>query len=338
MKKTPRTQNIRIYGAALLMRNLVALVQEIDGVRTAEDIEFIHRMRVATRRLRSALPLFGPLIAPKQYSNWIKSIRGITRALGEARDADVQIDHISKFLQPLKPPERAGVKRLLLRLQQRRSLMQNDVIKALERFEKSKIVPDMAEKLAPLDIFKDMIEPNEPELLQLAKISIQEKLAAFLDYEPFIHLPEKVTELHAMRIAAKRLRYTMEYFAPLYKNELKSNLKVLRTSQELLGDIHDCDVWISFIPVFAEEERRRTQDYFGHTKPFNRILPGLQYYLECRQIDRGNLYGSFVESWESWQQQGVWINLQITLDEALVDGQNALAAEVELVPEPVDEE
>ncbi|HET7776039.1 MAG TPA: CHAD domain-containing protein, partial [Azospira sp.] len=59
-----------VFGALLLHRYLDALIQEVDGVRTAEDIECIHRMRVATRRLRAALPLFSDCLPAKKYPNW----------------------------------------------------------------------------------------------------------------------------------------------------------------------------------------------------------------------------------------------------------------------------
>ena len=54
----------------------------------------------------------------------------------------------------------------------------------------------------------------------LANQAINEKLTNFLSYETFVHIPEKKLELHAMRIAAKHLRYTMEIFAPLFPGEL----------------------------------------------------------------------------------------------------------------------
>jgi CHAD domain-containing protein len=76
---------------------LEAFEKEIEGVRAAEDIEYIHRMRVASRRLRAALPLFLSCLPQKQYARWMKEITGITRALGEARDADVQIAFLARF-------------------------------------------------------------------------------------------------------------------------------------------------------------------------------------------------------------------------------------------------
>ena len=56
-----------IFGVQRLLPLLDAFSKEIDGVRTAQDIEHIHRMRVASRRLRAALPLFASCFPEKKY-------------------------------------------------------------------------------------------------------------------------------------------------------------------------------------------------------------------------------------------------------------------------------
>ena len=85
------------FGKQRLLPLLEAFAKESDGVRAAEDIEYIHRMRVASRRLRAALPLFRSCFPAKNYARWSEEIREITRALGEARDTDVQIAYLTKY-------------------------------------------------------------------------------------------------------------------------------------------------------------------------------------------------------------------------------------------------
>lgn len=310
MPKSPINQNIQIFGAAIILRQLSAMVDEIEGVKKAEDIEAVHRMRVATRRLRSALPIFGPFLAPRRHENWRKRIRAITRALGSARDTDVQIEHLGELVSRLSPPERAGVRRLLLRMRQRRREMQKDVLKALRRLEKDNLITEITQKLAPFEIYKNQLDSGDPALRKLADEHIQARLDEFLAFEPYVTRPECVTELHAMRIAGKHLRYTLEFFAPLFEDELKPFIKSLRQCQDLLGAIHDADVWIAYLPQFIEEERQRTIDYFGHPRPFKRLLPGLLYYLELREQERQNLYQQFVHSWGEWQGENLWENLR----------------------------
>lgn len=307
--KTKTDLSIQEFGAGGLLKSLSALEQEFEGVRKGEDIEAIHRMRVASRRLRAALPLFGPVLAQKKYEGWIGHIRGLTKALGDARDSDVQIDHLRDYFVALPPgPTRPGARRLLLRLRQRRQKLQQAVDKALDDVVKSNVLMDMERKLRPI---LDGVEstPRSEALCRLAWDSIREKLQLFLYYEPFIQQPEDKEELHAMRIAAKHLRYTMEIFSPLYQSELKPYLKAMRQVQEMLGDIHDCDVWMVYLPEFQERERVRTLRYFGNERPFRRLLPGLEAYFTDRSTARDQTYSEFLEKWQEWRQDGLWDQL-----------------------------
>lgn len=307
--KTKSDVSIQEFGAENILRNLAALEQEFEGVRQAQDIEAIHRMRVASRRLRTAIPLFGPLAAPKKYENWIQSLRALTKALGAARDCDVQIDHLHHFYLELPTgPNRPGVRRLLLRLHQRRQKLQQAVEKALADLAKSGTPMEIGRKLHP---FLEGVEsPAHSEALYLLSCSaVREKLEQFLFYEPFIQVPENKDELHAMRIAAKHLRYTLEIFSPLYTSELKPYLKALRLTQELLGEIHDCDVWMLYLPEFEERERVRALHYYGVDRPFRRLLPGLKAYYADRANARDRLYAEFLEKWQSWRQDGLWDRL-----------------------------
>jgi CHAD domain. len=59
-KKEKNDEGFCLFGAETLRKLTEDLVAEADGVRHSDDIEYIHRMRVASRRIRAALPLFAP--------------------------------------------------------------------------------------------------------------------------------------------------------------------------------------------------------------------------------------------------------------------------------------
>ncbi len=319
MPRTPDNPTIKIFGAALLLHNLNAIMQEVEGVRTSRDIEYVHRMRVATRRLRSGIDLFGPLLYSKRSPGWLKNVRSLTGALGKARDTDVQIALVNVTLKSLQSPQRSGVHRLLLRLRQRRVRYQANVLGALKKFERSHTANDMVQKLAPLDFYKNYINPQNPGLQQIAYDNIQANLTDFFSYEEAVQDPNNIAELHAMRIAAKHLRYTMEFFTGIYPDELKSPLKMLRTCQDLLGSIHDNDVWIDWLPRFILKERQRTIIYYGSARPFAALQPGLEYFLNARKDDRARLYDQFMTTWDKWRANQEWEKLQTTLDVSLAE-------------------
>ena len=301
-----------LFGAKALLNRLQNVAREIDGVRKAEDIERIHDMRVATRRMRSALALFEKCLPGKDSRKWNKQMRRVTRALGTARDTDVQMDFLQGFLDSLTEKRyRAGIQRLLLRLRQCREKAQEAVAVAMDQLELSGVLEEMGGTLRRIRVHARMnhVDENSPHVYQQAYLTISLRLEDMLAYETYVTQPERLEELHAMRIASKRLRYTMEVFEPLYDGELKQPLKTVRKVQTMLGDIHDCDVWVDYLPQFLEEERARTVEYYGHARPLNRLKTGILYLQQERQEHRKALYSEFVQFWRQVQEQNLWDNL-----------------------------
>lgn len=74
----------------------------------------------------------------------------------------------------------------------------------------------------------------------------------FFAFAPFLADPTNVTELHAMRIAAKRLRYTLELFADALGPETAACIDRIKEFQEVVGDIHDHDVHADILRAHLE--------------------------------------------------------------------------------------
>jgi hypothetical protein len=89
----------------------------------------------------------------------------------------------------------------------------------------------------------DAAEQTRHNLPQIFSVRIAE-LWSFSRYLPF---PERVHELHDMRIAAKRLRYCFEFFEPCLGPRLKQPLAQFKKLQDYLGEIHDSDVWMDYL-------------------------------------------------------------------------------------------
>ena len=335
-----------LFATEALLKRLQALTQEMDGVRQAQDIEYIHRMRVASRRLRSAITLFEECLPRKKLPDWQKQVRRITRALGAARDTDVQIDLLDKVLRHLQEPSAddvdqdarrysPGIERLRLRLRQRREKLQVDVSGALDAWEASQVTEEMGQTLRQqlVQARLSQVEPASPRVYQQAYLITSLRLEEMLAYDACVYHPEQIEELHAMRIAAKRLRYTMEVFASLYDDGLKQPLQTVREVQDVLGDIHDCDVWVQVLPQFMAEERARTLKYFGHARSFGRLKAGLAYLQQERQQYRAERFQEFAEFWQQTLGKDVWGDLRQTLRSRLVETVSAPQSQLPLVAE-----
>lgn len=303
-----------IYASRAFIKYSFALEKEIEGVYSAEDIEFIHRMRVASRRIRTALSIFSQCLPQKKGREWLGHIRKLTRALGQARDADVQLALLSKILDQISDRKfKPGISRLIIRLDQQRLRMQKKVDLALDELKKSKVIEEIQTRFLPYGEAYPGEMTASPALYELSYQNVNERLNEFLSFEVYLRQPEYKEELHAMRIAAKRLRYTMEIFAGLYNDNLKNPLRAIRKTQELLGDIHDCDVWIQFIPVFTMNEQNRIQKFYGNSRALSRLKPGLDYFLKNRIIERDRLFKAFLHEWSKWRKAETWLRLRETV-------------------------
>jgi exopolyphosphatase/guanosine-5'-triphosphate,3'-diphosphate pyrophosphatase len=311
-----RLTAFQLFAAETLRRYLQVLVDEHDSVRCAEERRALHRMRVASRRLRSLLPWFAVCLPAKQYTVWRKEIRRLARALGVARDTDVQIASVEHYLEAdSEEHERLGVSRLLLRLQQQRQQQQGQVVAALERVADRRLLDDMEETLhalaAPAHAYR--VERQSPYVYRKARKAMRSRLKALLAYEPYIQQPDCHKSLHAMRLATKRLRYMMQACAPLYQGALEAPIHAVETLQDMLGDIHDCDVWDDYLGQFVEAERARTLAYFGHTTSFEQLVSGMYAFRANRQRYRAQRYQDFVAFWQELHAQQMWEHLRQTL-------------------------
>jgi len=128
-------------------------------------------------------------------------------------------------------------------------------------------------------------------------------------HAPALPDPARMDEHHEMRIAAKRFRYTLEAFGALFDDGLKGELRALKRLQDLLGEMHDCDVWLERLPIFLDEERARTIAYFGHDGLFARIEPGFRHLAEDRRAERTRIHARAVEYWSELQESGFFEHL-----------------------------
>ncbi|MGE3541400.1 MAG: CHAD domain-containing protein [Candidatus Tectimicrobiota bacterium] len=306
-----------LCGAQTALTHLEALVAEITPVRQGQDPESLHRMRVAARRLRSILPLYTVCISRQTCARWRKQLRRLLKALGATRDVDVQMASVT----PLRAlgadeGEQAGLERVLVRLRQQHQALRPALTQALQRFEESDVSTEMQQLLTRLvDAnlpYKDT--PPGRAIYRKTRKAILLRLDKLQHYAPYVQQPDCLQELHAMRIAAKRLRYTLQAFAPFYPGALSEAVQTTRTLQDLLGDIHDCDVWAAQLPTFFEDERARTEAYFGDVTFFSFLAPGILALQNNRAQFRTQRYQDFLAFWQQSQEQGVWERLRQVLD------------------------
>ena len=313
-----RSEAVCVYGAKVINAHVLAMYAEIQGVLEARDIEYIHRMRVASRRLRSALTIFEGCFSRKDFKSYSRDVRDVTRSLGTARDLDVQLAVLESVMPEFSDPKlRPGLRRLQLRLKQHRADAQKEVITAIKTLQADDTLVNLAKWAASSRESLEGVYLFSPALYELAFSGINAQLKELLDHAAYVQDERNIAELHSMRISAKRLRYTMEAFADLYGASLKSFINPTRKFQDILGDIHDADVWIAMIPNFIQEERERISLYFGNNRPLKRLLPGLEAFRVNRSEKRKADYQQFLGMWQKAEEDHLWEELLKTINAPL---------------------
>lgn len=105
-----------LAGARIIALRSRELADQAAGVLDVSDIERVHDMRVATRRLRAALEVFEPCFPAKRLRAVLREVKELADALGERRDRDVTIAALEDFAAAMGRADRTGIESLVGRL------------------------------------------------------------------------------------------------------------------------------------------------------------------------------------------------------------------------------
>jgi exopolyphosphatase/pppGpp-phosphohydrolase len=122
-----------------LAERLQTMLAWSDEVLKHEDIEAVHKMRVASRRLRAAMDAYQPCCEPKQFARVYREIKRTATLLGEARDTDVMLHYLCEQLEGLSEEEQAGVRWLMTGLRGYRQQTQQELDSFLRNLDGKKL-------------------------------------------------------------------------------------------------------------------------------------------------------------------------------------------------------
>ena len=253
MVKRVQTKEIECDGSNTIgiRTALSKLFDDMEDLRRAalkwKDPEGVHDMRVASRRLRSAISDFMPYVNKRGLTATIKQIRSIADALGEVRDQDVAISALEKLASESPAKADKALAALIDTRKETRKVareqLKDVIVKARLKEVRSHFDAALAEATAPPPSSRKSSKPL-PTYLEMAKAIIQDRLSDLEELSDSLYRPLQIDELHEMRIAAKRLRYAIELFHDCFDSAVLKFAKAASQLQSSLGRVHDCDVWI----------------------------------------------------------------------------------------------
>ena len=273
------------------------------GTREGGDIEDLHDMRVATRRMRAALRVFGPYLDADVMRPIDRGLRRTGRMLGAVRDLDVFYEKTMVYLDALPESRRGDLDPLLAVWQERRDHARGAMIDYLDGDRYPRFVEAFTALLddpgrASLGYIDDDGEARPHRVAHVLPAVLYDRVAGVWAYDDVIAGHDTpLVRFHRLRIAGKAMRYTFEFFEEVLGPDAKPLIAATKEMQDHLGDLQDavvtCNVLRNFLAWGAWEppaaNARRALAMI--------VAPGVATYLAARQEELNRLVDTFPEMW-----------------------------------------
>lgn len=271
------------------------------GSRLGEDIEAVHDMRVATRRMRSALRVFAPFFHPRAIRPFQRALRDTARALGAVRDMDVFIDRLLRYRAGLSAGADDSLSPLLDYCAAEREAARAHLIDHLNSPAFAGFVEAFAAFLTTPGAGARPVDPDAPIAHQtghLAPRLIYTRYEAVRAYEPVLDCAT-IETLHALRIEFKRLRYTLEFFQEILGPEVALVIDEVKAMQDHLGDLNDAQVAGLFLQDFiARHEKAQAALPISERRSIEQVVS----YLAYQFAEKHRLMSLFPAAWERFNR------------------------------------
>jgi CHAD domain-containing protein len=222
---------------AAISRSTARLLAHDPGVRLGGDVEDVHQARVATRRMRSDLRTFHRALDREWDESLRDELKWLGDLLGVVRDADVLLDRLEARVAELPDVDPDAGNRLLDLLRRERADARDELLLGMRSERYLDLIERLlaASRAVPVSVDGADFELELGDLVVKPWKKLRDAVRALADD------PED-TELHAVRIRAKRARYAAEAVAPALGGSAKRFAAAVEAVQEVLGDHQDAVV------------------------------------------------------------------------------------------------
>jgi CHAD domain-containing protein len=286
VKSSDRISSLE-FASAVIVRLFDDLAINTQAARVSDNPEAIHDMRVASRRLRSAVSVFAPLFPRKRRRRAAKRLRALTRALGGAREWDV-ICQMLRVLRDAGHAEggQAAIEHILERVEEDRQLTRVTMHEEITSLDLPRLRKSMSRLLSGPGTLM-----TREELACLAWEAIAPKLDAALGTLDQLRARERPDEMHRTRIGTKKLRYALELLEPAFRERPPPLLAQMKALQEILGRHHDAVVLENLLAATQAQLRENGRETLAR---------GLNDALARVRLDRLSHYESFRSLSSDW--------------------------------------
>lgn len=239
---------------AILRKHFAVFLANEGGTRLGEDIEALHDMRVAARRLRAAMSLFRPFL-PVRMESLRLQLGWVAAALGNVRDLDVQMERMAEWRAGFDEERAHALDAIEALIHVRRDAARDRMLTVLNSRRYEAFVARFSATLrrGPARRFvagRAPILDVAPELIERRYRRVRKQATAIRPRTP----PDAY---HQLRIDGKRLRYALEFVGPIYGKPATEFAARVTALQDVLGLHQDAYVAIDMLEETAAAQGRR---------------------------------------------------------------------------------
>jgi CHAD domain-containing protein len=229
-------------GRKILRFHFARMLDREAGTRNGEDIEDLHRMRVATRRMRAAWRLFGDAYRPKAERRYVRELRTVATSLGAVRDLDVLLENLAAYVAAHPADEGEALQPLAAAWQEQRDAARRRMGTMLDSGAYHHFVEDYLVFVETEDEAARSVDATAPSRVRdTATSRIWGAYEQVRAYDATLAWADLAT-IHQLRIASKRLRYSLEFFREVLGPEAGPLIERVTRLQDHLGLLNDADV------------------------------------------------------------------------------------------------
>jgi CHAD domain-containing protein/adenylate cyclase class IV len=240
-------------GRKVLRFHLARMVAREAGTREGKDAEELHAMRVATRRQRAAWRVFGDAFEPKRTARHRRRLRLVAADLGAVRDLDVLIESIEAYQTRQGEVEAAALEPLVRSWRVRRDAARGVLVRELDAERYTRWLDSYLAFVQSEGQGVHAVGPTQAHRVRDTMPSrVWSAYEAVRAYESVMRWAD-VPTLHDLRIAAKWLRYTLEFVREALGRDAGPVIETVVALQDHLGWLHDADVAAGLARAFLVE-------------------------------------------------------------------------------------
>ncbi|MCP9493682.1 MAG: CHAD domain-containing protein [Pyrinomonadaceae bacterium MAG19_C2-C3] len=321
---------------AILRARLGEMIDLQSAALDFTNIEGVHDMRVASRRLRSAMSDFEILFDDDDFRDLERSVKLTARKLGAVRDEDVAIDALEKIAAQADPEIAAGINGFIearavhrdaARLELTHAVTNKKLADLRDAFgevaasysspSEIKSAPDESaiakSDHANVETKDDAVghdegnkdaTRNDDEFRQVGREVVNRRWRKLIKHAASLYRPLEPEPLHRLRIEAKRLRYALELFDACFDGKLNELSKEVAVMQSALGELHDLDVWVvtfGDVLIQAGKSAKAKKKPGTTAQPDTSQQAAALWLLDYFTKQRPKHYRVALEQWQQWQ-------------------------------------